>query len=71
MYDGVFVDSGLFGLALRCGFPGLQLGDGAYLPAGWPAWERFCQHASPGERALARAALEDRRLSQPGGSCNA
>ena len=57
MHDGVFVDSGLFGLALRCGFPAIRLGPGAYLGAGWEAWGRFCQHASPGERDAARVAL--------------
>ena len=57
MHDGVFVDCGLFGLALRRDFPGLQLAPGTYLPAGWERWARFCQNATSGERRLARAAL--------------
>jgi hypothetical protein len=63
MHDGVFVDCGLFGAALRCGCPGIQLGPGAYLPAGWEAWARFCQHASPGERDAARVALAQRETA--------
>ena len=57
MHDGVFVDCGLFGLALRSDFPGLQLAPGVYLAAGWEAWARFCHNTTPGERGLARAAL--------------
>ena len=57
MHDGVFVDCGLFGLALRRDFPGLRLAPGAYLAAGWERWAWFCQNATSGERRLARAAL--------------
>jgi hypothetical protein len=57
MHDGVFVDCGLFGVALRSDFPGLQLAPGAYLRAGWEAWARFCQNTTDGERVLARRAL--------------
>ena len=57
MHDGVFVDCGLFGLALRSDFPCLQLAPGMYLTAGWEAWVRFCQNTTRGERGLARAAL--------------
>jgi hypothetical protein len=57
MHDGVFVDCGLFGLALRSDFPGLQLAPGVYLAAGWESWARFCQNTTHGERVLARAAL--------------
>jgi len=59
MHDGVFVDCGLFGVALRSDFPALQLGPGAYLPAGWEAWARFCQNTTDGERVLARLALAE------------
>ena len=57
MHGGVFVDSGLFGLVLRHGFPALRLGPGMYVAAGWEAWARFCQNATPGERDLAHTAL--------------
>ena len=57
MHDGVFVDCGLFGAALRSDFPALELGPGAYLRPGWEAWARFCQHTTTGERVLARLAL--------------
>jgi hypothetical protein len=60
MHDGVFTDVGLFGLALRRGFPGVQLRPGEYLEAGWEAWRCFCSHAAPGERAAARQALVGR-----------
>src|ERR1051325_1932288 len=57
MHDGVFVDCGLFGLALRSDFPCLQLAPGMYLTAGWEAWVRFCQNTTRGEPGRARAAL--------------
>jgi hypothetical protein len=57
MHDGIFLDCGLFGLALQSDFPGLRLAPGAYLAGGWEAWARFCQNTTPGERALARTAL--------------
>jgi hypothetical protein len=60
MHDGVFVDCGLFGLALRTGFPGVWIGPDAYLSGGWEAWARFCRNTeniSPGERAAAWKAL--------------
>ena len=60
MHDGIFVDCGLFGAALRSDFPALELGPGAYLPAGWESWARFCQNTTAGERVLARLALAER-----------
>lgn len=59
MHDGVFTDVGLFGLALRRGFPGIRLRPGEYVESGWEAWRCFCEHAAPGERAAARHALGD------------
>ena len=35
----------------------LRLGPGMYVAAGWEAWARFCQNATPGERDLAHTAL--------------
>jgi hypothetical protein len=66
MNDGVFVDCGLFALALRRGFPGVWLAPDAYLSGGWEAWARFCEdteNTSPGERAAAWRALAARQTN--------
>ena len=68
MNDGVFVDCGLFALALRRGFPGVRIGPDAHLAGGWEAWARFCrnpENTSPGERAAAWVALAAHQANDP------